>query len=644
MDSNEKPSRLDDLNDKLYLNDQDLLPKKKQGILRRVEPIVSRGWENTQEKAEKVRAELVNKKNTPLFKKFFIGALIFFALAVTVGFFRFFSGGNTVSSDNIQIQVFGSTFASGGEELPLEISITNKNAVPLEYADLIIEYPRGAGAGGPLASETERKRVTIGTIGTGRQITERTALVLYGEQGSTKDVKFTLEYRVPNSNSIFRKTSDYQVAISSAPVTLTVEAPSTITPNQDVTLTLVLTPNVTKPVEDVMVRVEYPTGFKFGSSIPEPSSLSNIWRIEKLTPGEDVRIQISGTVLGEDGEDRVFRSYVGAASATDKNLLGVVYNSSLTTLALARPFLESKLSLNGSDALEVIATPRSEIRGEIDWGNNLDSRIVNAEITAKITGALLDRESINANQGFYNSAENTIVWNRDTNPKFASVEPGETGGVSFNFASLPLVRADQSLYDNPTITVEVSIKGRKPSEGDIVEEVKGFERKTVKFSTDFAVVAETLRAEGPFANTGPVPPRVEQKTTYTVAWTITNSSSPLSGVEVRAPMPTYVHLIGSASPASENVSLDPVSGDIVWKVGPVAKGTGISGNPKRVYFMLEIIPSLSQVGKAPNLLGQTKAVGVDTFTGASLSAQWAPITTEAFNDSSYAAGSGKVVQ
>ncbi len=640
----EKQSRLDDLNEKLYENNQQLLPKKRQGVLRRVEPMVARGWEKTQDTAEKVKKEIHDQKNTPMFKKFFIGSLIFFAIALSVGVFRFFSGGNAVSSDNIMIDVFGNTFANGGEELPLEIAVTNKNGVALEYADLIIDYPKGTGAGGPLASEIEHKRVTIGTIGSGRQVSERTALVLYGEQGSTKDITFTLEYRVPGSNSIFRKKSNFQVSISSAPVKLTVEAPEKISPNQDVQLNLTLTPNITKPVENVMVRVEYPTGFKFASAIPAPSSLSNIWRIESLTPGEDVHIQIMGTVLGEDGEERVFRTYVGSASENDQNLLGVVYNSTLTKLALARPFLESTLTLNGNEAPEIIAAPRSQIRGEIAWANNLDSRILNAEITAKITGGVLDRNAINANEGFYNSVDNTIVWNRDTNPQFASIEPGEKGVVSFNFASLSLVRADQTFYDNPTITVEVSIKGRRPTEGNLLDEVKGSEKKVVKFSTDFSIVAETFRTEGPFLNTGPIPPKAEQKTTYTVAWTISNSSSALSGVEVRASMPTYVHFIGSPSPASENVSIDSTTGEIVWKVGAVPKGAGISGNPKRVYFMLEMIPSLSQVGSAPSILGQTKATGVDSFTNAPLSAQWAPITTQFFNDAIYSPGTEKVVQ
>ena len=244
--------------------------------------------------------------------------------------------------------------------------------------------------------------------------------------------------------------------------------------------------------------------------------------------------------------------------------------------------------------------------------------------------------------GFYNSGDDTIVWNRDTLPAFASLDPGESGVVAFNFASLSLVRSDLTTFENPEIIIEISIKGRQPTEGDVVDEVKGFERKIVKFSTDFAVAGETLRTAGPFANSGPVPPLPDQATTYTIAWTLTNSASTVTGSEVRATLPTYVKFLNQVSPVSENVSIDPVSGEIVWKAGVVARGAGISANAKKVYFTVELTPSISQVGTSPSILGKTTATGVDSFTGATLSSSWSGLTTEYFNDPAYGAGVGKV--
>jgi len=629
---------IDELSKKLYNINPDSVPRKRQGVLHRIDPIISRGWDNATNAVNRATDEIQKKKNTPFFKKFFIGSLIFFVLAISFGLIRFFGGGNTVSSNNISIDVFGNAFAEGGEELPLDVSITNKNSVPLEYTDLIIEYPKGAS----VDSEIERKRITIGTIGPSLSVTERIPLVLYGEQGSIKNLSFRLEYRVPNSNSIFRKTREFSVTINSSPIILGVEGPSSVSPNQDVKFTIVLTPNATSDISWVLVKVDYPTGFKFKQSNPETTSLSNVWSFDSLPLGAETRIEIEGTIYGEDGDERVFKTHVGAPSGSNKNTIGVIYNSNLTKIAITRPFLESKLTINGYDDEDIISTPRSDQRAEISWANNLPVKIVNAEITAKITGAVLDKSSIVPQNGFYNSGENTIIWNRDTMPVFSSLDPGESGTVAFNFASLSLVRADRSTFENPEIIIEVSIKGRQPTEGDVIDEVKGFERKIVKFNTDFAVSGETLRNSGPFVNTGPVPPKAGIATTYTISWTLTNSASNVTGAEVRATLPTYVHFLNQVSPSSENVSLDPVSGEIVWKAGVVPKGAGLGVNTKKVYFTVELVPSLSQVGNTPSILGKTTATGVDSFTKAPVSSVWSGLSTEYFNDPSYISGNGKI--
>ncbi len=58
-----------------------------------------------------------------VFRNFFIGAIGFFIIASAFGAYMFFAGSNTVSADNIEINILGNAFVSGGEELPLKIEI-----------------------------------------------------------------------------------------------------------------------------------------------------------------------------------------------------------------------------------------------------------------------------------------------------------------------------------------------------------------------------------------------------------------------------------------------------------------------------------------------------------------------------------------
>ena len=155
---------------------------------------------------------------TSFFKKFFIFSMGFFVTALLYGAYMFFAGGNVVSNDNIDITILGSSFTAGGEELPLQVGITNRNTLPLELVDLVVEYPKSSS--GDLAGETERIRESLGTIPSGAVRNENVKIILYGGQGTVRPIRISLEYRVEGSNAIFVKEKLYEVNINSTPITI----------------------------------------------------------------------------------------------------------------------------------------------------------------------------------------------------------------------------------------------------------------------------------------------------------------------------------------------------------------------------------------------------------------------------------------
>ena len=136
-----------------------------------------------------------------------------------------------VSSKNIEIGILGNAFVAGGEELSLQIEVTNRNNASIEFSDLLIEYPRGVGEG-----DMARERLSIGTIGPGQSVIEDIKLILFGEQGSIQEIRVVLEYRIQGSNAIFVKEKSYPVTISAAPLTLLIDSPLSTVSNQDMTL------------------------------------------------------------------------------------------------------------------------------------------------------------------------------------------------------------------------------------------------------------------------------------------------------------------------------------------------------------------------------------------------------------------------
>ena len=171
---------------------------------------------------------------TSMFKKFFIFSVVFFILAIGYSSYIFFIKSNTVSNDNIDISILSNAFTNGGEEYPLLLEVVNKNNAPLLLVDLVILYPKSSEIS--ISNESERLRMSLGTIPTGATKNENIRIVLFGEQGSIRPIKISLEYRVEGSNAIFVKEKMFEVTINSTPINISVEAPAITTSGKDFTL------------------------------------------------------------------------------------------------------------------------------------------------------------------------------------------------------------------------------------------------------------------------------------------------------------------------------------------------------------------------------------------------------------------------
>lgn len=645
MPEEENIDRIEALNRKLFSKNERLVPKKKPGILHPKLFSASRNWEAIKSRMPQrppMIAKITDSRSSSLFRKLFYYSLGFLALALAFAFFVFQRGANSVSSDNIDISVLGNTFTAGGEDLQLQLSVTNKNAVDLEYGDLVISYPKGANDA-TADSDFVRIREPIGTLGGGKTANKNIKVVLYGEEGSKKNITATLEYRIPGSNAIFTKEAAYAVTISSAPLALSIEAPKSSPSNQEITLEIKIQTNATKPIENVVLQAEYPPGFQFKKAVPEPADGSTVWNLGDIAPGAEKTIAITGMIFGQDKEERSFRFYAGEPGTLGGDLK-VVYSSLLHTVAIARPFIDARLTIGGSDQPEYYVASRNETQATVEWANNSTAPVENVEIRVRLSGNALDRSSVSALSGFYNSTANEVVWNRNTTTQFTSIAPGENGNLSFSFASVGLSAGDRGFIDNPTIVLELSMTGTQTAEGSAPVAVNNAETKTIKVSSDLQVAVQAFYRGGPFTNTGPLPPKAETQTTYTVVWTINNTANAVSGAEVRASLPTYVRWLGNISPTNENLIYNETTGEVIWRAGQIAQGTGSIAGEREVSFQVALTPSISQIGSSPELLGDTVLTGTDTFTGVKLESKKGRLSTQLYNDPGFPINGGVVIQ
>ncbi len=547
----------------------------------------------------------------------FAGSLVFFIIAAAIAALLLFSGNNTVSSRNVDVILTGPTEIGAGSTLTLQIVISNDNAVPMELTDLVVEFPPGTRSDVDVSLDLPRIRESLGTIEPGESVNRTVRAVVFGESGVDLTVKAFVEYRVPSSNAVFVSDSEYAVKINQAPASIIVDSLKEVVSGQHVTFSATVVSNAPEILEDMVLLVDYPPGFSFESSTPAPSAGSASWSLGDIEPGGERTVSIKGSFSGEDQDLRVLHFTAGNKKQNRDDEIEAPLASADTTLTVTKPFISVALALDGKVAPEVSITRGKEVRGDIRWTNNLPDRVQNVEIELELDGQILDKTQIRPEKGFFFSGQDKIVWSRETDPLLADVAPGASGIASFSFATLPLSRGS---FRNPEVELTVHVRSRRVSESNVPETVTASITQKVIVATDLQLSANLVK--NVHQDSGPLPPKADRETTYTVQWTVTNSANSVANTAVTAILPSYMRFTGVVSPQTESVTYNPVGGIVSWNIGDM-----IAGTTRTMYFQIGITPSLTQVGTAPTLISDQRVFGYDRFIRGNVEGGALPLTT-----------------
>jgi hypothetical protein len=632
-------SSLDALEQKLYQRETPLtVNKAARSDLHGRSMDISREW---REQEEIPKVSMSKKRNTHTWSLWFVfGALIFFVISLAVAFFIFTGGGNIISTNNVAIELTGPASVAGGDILTLQVDIKNNNTTTLETTDLLIEYPEGTRNAEDITKELPRVRESLGNIEKGEQVSRTLDAVLFGEEGTIKKIVVSVEYRVEGSNAIFVKERSYEVEISSAPLSLSVSVPPKTTTGRELEFLVEVTSNATEQLKGVLVTAEYPFGFSFLSSTPEPLGTNQVWNIGTLKPGEKSIIRIRGILSGQDSEERVFHFVSGLVGSNDPTVIVTPFAEKISGVTIARPDIAVGLAFDGNTGAEYVGTSADFIRADISWKNNTNERIVDAVVQVVLRGTALNKSSVSSNTGFYQSGTDTIVWDKRTIPGLAEIPAGGQGQASFTFASVDFTK---SLLTDPTIHADAHIQGTVGGTAG-AEVVQSKTDATVVIKTDTLLSGRGLHFSGPFTNTGSLPPKVGVETFYTIQWTVTNTVSEVTSAQVRATLPSHMRFVGTILPSTETVTYNPVGGEVVWNVGTIKKGAGYNASPREVSFQVAFTPSVSQVGTEPLLIRGGTLLGFDTYTKINIQDTYREISTRITSDPLYTSEQAKVVQ
>jgi hypothetical protein len=597
-------------------------------------------WGNTEQKEG--FAEQLPKEGIGIFAKITLIALIFFIGAVGFAAFNFYGGNGPVSATDVDITVVGPVSIGGGEELVLDVIVQNNNSSVLETVDLIIEYPNGTKNFEDTKKDLLRLRDGLGDIQPGSVVKRTYSAVLFGEEGSKQDIEVRAEYRLPNSNAIFEKKKIFDVVLQSSPIRVKVDTVKEITAGQEFDFNIEISSNSTKVLNNIMVVADFPFGFTLDSTNFENTFGDGTWIFETLDPGEVVDIELKGRLEGQNNEERVFEVKAGISDKDDPRDLGIVFSTLFKSLTIQKPFFGVDIEFDRDSSGELVKKGEKRVNAQVVYTNNLNDPILDAKIKLQLTGAVLDKSSVDVSRGFYNSSDNTITWDSSTNQNFAQLDPRTEGTVSFSFESKDLGTASD-IFRNPEIGFDALVTGRRVGDNSVEEEIESNTLKKIRFYSDVTVVSQSTYGIGAFQNSGPIPPVAEQETTYTIKWQVANSSNNLVNAKVVANLPQYVKWNAETSPSSSDVAFDPVNRQVVWTIGNLSEGVGYTSGARTMSFQVTFDPSVSQIGQTPELITNTTFRAQDTFTKTTIEETISDTSIRA-EDFIFQIGSDKVVE
>lgn len=127
-------------------------------------------------------------------------------------------------------------------------------------------------------------------------------------------------------------------------VEVTVRGPQNVASGDDVTLSVTIRNGEHIALKNGELTLLYPTNFRFSSASADPTNeLSNVWQIETLSPGASTTVDITGSLIGVVGDEKLFSVgfvYVpeGLSTEFEKSVnFSAAINSSILNVELEAP-------------------------------------------------------------------------------------------------------------------------------------------------------------------------------------------------------------------------------------------------------------------------------------------------------------------
>ncbi len=526
-----------------------------------------------------------------------------------------------------------------GVPFDLKINVANSSNNILEEVRLSVNLPEGvAFLGSPATKNVDFRELK--TLGEGSLTQQSFKLIALNGENTFKRISASVTYLSGSLSSRFQKESDVDVAIGGYAVPLDIATPQKIFSGENFDTEISYKNSSDTDFNDLRLKIDYPITFNLVKSTLQPDLGNNVWILGGLRKGSEMKFKLTGNVIGPEGSSFEIKAVI------QTSFLGQNYDISanIASIAIATSPLSLKISLNNDN--DYIAKADDTLSYALNYVNGTDVALRDVIIKAQLIGSMFDFSTLQT-AGIFRSTDNTLVWNASNISQLGTISAGQSGSVNFTVKTKSAYPIKRLSDKNFTLKVSASIES--PTVPHFVAAEKTFSVTSLetKIAGQTKIDARAYFRDAPsgILNKGPFPPKVNQPTQYTIHWLITNQSTDVKDVEVKAFLGGNVRFIGvSKVTAGSSPAYNERTQEIIWKIDRIPATTGVISKPTETIFQIEATPSSSDLSRFMPLIGETTIKAVDEFTDVELSERDFSVTTQLPDDPTVSGSQGLVTQ
>ena len=515
---------------------------------------------------------------------------------------------NSFSIDKVKITVMGEDKLVGAKESVYKIIIENNNRRKLTAAKLSINYSPELTltTDNGLKIEGEKSAsIDLGTIKGKSKYEKKVLLSALSAENKDTYLSLSLQYNPANFSSRFEKKFSKKIMVHPSNLIISLIPTAQVAKGEKLTMEVLLDNKSNEDYKNLLLKIKYPRGFTYQNAEPEPNSIDKQgWVFNEISPGEQKKIKIFGTLDGVANTVETFRAEVSQVSNSQPKTISFME----ATVKVISSRLKVRQEIFPQD---IYAS--NIVRYKIRFKNVSEFPLRDLILTTRLNCPVIDKRNVAVEDGFYDSQKNKITWKASEQKSLKLLEPNEEGSVFFSLKILDKFPMTSERDKN------FSLKAQSEIYSLDVDSPIGYNKSIssplsdIKINSDLKVKVSAYFVDELFENTGPTPLKAEEETTLTMKLEVFNTSNDLKDVILATGLPVGISWKNKIKTSFGEVSFNNQANEINWRIPKIEAGKGFLSKPEILIFQIGVKPSINQIDQAIKLLNSIIVKGQDTF-------------------------------